>query len=307
MTIPFQQPVYRFFFLLSLVAASLFSTSCKKDAPEIKDYSGIDDDIIKKYLAANNITTAVKQPSGFYFLPIYKNPNGATVAVGSYASVLYTGHLLDASNTVFDASSQHNNTPVTFVVGANQLIPGFEAGIALMNIGDKAELLIPSALAFGPASSGSVPANTVVRFEVEVVDYKAVDDAIITKYLADKNITTAQKQPSGVYFLPVTTDPAAARPAAGSTVSVLYTGRLLDAAGTIFDSSSKQGNAPLKFVIGSNQVIPGFEEGVKLMHKGDKAEVLIPSGQAYGPRGAGSGAIAANTVLRFELELTDIK
>jgi peptidylprolyl isomerase len=227
--------------------------------------------------------------------------------VGSYASVLYTGRLLDAAGTVFDASSRHNNLPVTFVVGANQLIPGFEAGIALMNIGDKAELLIPSALAYGPASNGTIPANAVLRFEVEVVDYKAVDEAIITKYLADKSITTAQKQLSGVYFLPVTTDPAGVRPAAGTTVSVLYTGRLLDAAGTIFDASSRQGNTPLKFVIGGNQVIPGFEEGVKLMHKGDKAEVLIPSAQAYGPRGAGNGAIAPNTVLRFELELVDVK
>ncbi|HEX8328381.1 MAG TPA: FKBP-type peptidyl-prolyl cis-trans isomerase [Hymenobacter sp.] len=306
MTIPVYRVAFRFFYLVALVAASLFTTSCRKDDPEIKDYSGIDDEIIKKYLADNNITTAVKQPSGFYFQPISKNPNGAKVTVGSYASVLYTGRLLDASGTVFDASAKYNNVPVTFVVGANQLIPGFEAGIALMNIGDKAELIIPSALAYGSRGATGIPANAVIRFEVEVVDFKAVDDALITKYLTDKNITTAQKQPSGVYLLPVTTNPAAALPAAGTTVSVLYTGRLLDAAGTIFDSSAKQGNTPLKFVIGRNQVIPGFEEGIKLMRKGEKAEVLIPSGQAYGPRGVGT-SIAPNTVLRFEVELVDIQ
>jgi len=306
MKTPFYRVALRFLLLVSLTATGLAATSCKKEAPEVKDYSGIDDDIIKKYLADNNITTAVKQANGVYFRPISKSPNGAKVAAGAFVSVLYTGRLLDAAGTVFDASSKNNNVPLTFILGSNQLIPGFESGIALMNYGDKAELFIPSALAYGPNSQGSIPANAVLRFEVEVVDYKAVDDALITKYLTDKNITTAQKQASGLYFLPITTVPAGAKPVAGSTVSVLYTGRFLDAAGTIFDASSRQNNVPFTFVLGGNQVIKGFEEGILLMRKGEKAEVIIPSGLAYGGRGSGN-VIKANTVIRFELELVEVK
>jgi FKBP-type peptidyl-prolyl cis-trans isomerase len=100
-------------------------------------------------------------------------PAAARVTAGSYVSVLYTAHLLDAAGTVFDASSRHNNVPVTFVVGARQLIPSFEGGIALMHKGDKAELLIPSGLAYGPQDSSTrIAPNTVLRFEVEVTDVR---------------------------------------------------------------------------------------------------------------------------------------
>lgn len=304
MNILFPRVAARLLLLVSIITAGLASSSCKKD--DEKDYTAIDEAVITKYLADNNITTAVKQPNGLYVVPLFKNPNGAKITAGTYVSVLYTGRLLDAAGTVFDASSRRNNVPLTFMVGGNQLIQGFESGIATLNIGDKAELLIPSRLGYGSAGSGGVPKNTVTRFEVEVVDYKPIDDALIVKYLADKNITTAVKQPSGLYFRPITTNPAGARPVAGSTVSVLYTGRLLDAAGTIFDASANQNNVPFNVVLGANQVIKGFEEGISLLRKGEKAEVYIPSGLAYGPRGAGT-VITSNAVIRFEIEIVDVK
>ncbi|WP_177204574.1 FKBP-type peptidyl-prolyl cis-trans isomerase [Hymenobacter arizonensis] len=293
----------RLLLLTFLVASGLFTTACQKDAPEPKDYSGIDDEIITKYLAEKNITTAQKQPSGFYFIPVTSNPNGVKVTPGSTVSVLYTGRLLDASGTVFATSSQ-NNTPSSFIVGARQVIPGFEAGVALMKIGDKAEFIIPSALAYGPASQGGVPANSVVRFEVEVVDQKLYDDSLIVQHLVNKNITNAQRQPSGLHFVPVTTNPNAVPATAGKTVSVLYTGQLLD--GTVFDATSRRGNVPLEFIVGRAQVIAGFDEGIALMKKGEKATLFIPSALAYGTQGAGA-TIQPNTVLRFDVELVDVK
>ena len=297
----------RLFFLAWLVAAGLLTTACKKE-DEAKDYSGIDNDLITKYLADTQITTAQKQPSGLYFLPVRTNPNAPKVALGSAVAVLYTGHLLDAAGTVFDASSRHNNAPFDFVVGAGEVIPGFEEGVSLMHVGDKAELVIPSGLAYGPKGSktGSVAPNTVVRFEVEVLNYDAIDDALIQKYLTDKSITTAQKLATGVYVVPVAANTAGVRPTTGSTASVLYTGHLLDAAGTVFDASSLNGNVPLKFVLGSMRVIPGFEAGVATMRKGEKAELIIPSNQAYGARSI-SPKVPAHAVLRFEVELTDVQ
>ncbi|WP_426059275.1 FKBP-type peptidyl-prolyl cis-trans isomerase [Hymenobacter sp. B1770] len=295
----------RLFLLTFIVASSLFTTACQKDAPELKDYSGIDNDIITKYLADNNITTAQKQPSGLYFIPITTNPTGVKIAAGSIVSVLYTGRLLDAAGTVFDATSSRNNTPLTFVVGGGQLIPGFEAGVALMHIGDKAELLIPSALAYGPSSKGAVPANAVLRFEVEVVDFTVVDEALIAKYLADNNITNAVRQPSGLYYAPLTTNPSGILATAGKTASVLYTGKLLN--GTVFDATSQRNNTPFNFVLGSGQVIRGWDEGIALMRTGEKGILLIPSALGYGPRGAGNGAIPSNAVLRFDVELVDVK
>jgi peptidylprolyl isomerase len=296
--------------LALLVTTGLFITACRKDDfPEVKDYSGIDDGIITKYLADNNITTAQKQPSGLYFLPISTNPNGVKVTVGSTALVLYTGRLLDAAGTVFGATT--NNTPISFVVGAGQLIPGFEAGIALMHVGDKAELLIPSALAYGPAGNRSIPPNAVLRFEVEVIDQKVYEDNLIAKYLADKKITTAQRLPSGLYYVPLIQEPNAVQATAGKTVSVLYTGQLLKldngqlVDGAVFDASSQRGNAPLDFVLGRGQVIAGWDEGIALMRKGEKGILLIPSALGYG--GRANGPIPANSVLRFEVELVDVK
>lgn len=307
MKFPYSAVLTRLFLLTVLIVAGLSTTSCKKDDPEVKDYSSIDQEIITQYLASHNITTAQKQPSGLHFLPILTNPNAVRVAAGTTVSVLYTGHLLDATGTVFDASSLHNNVPLTFVVGSGRVLPGFEEGIGLMHIGDKAELLMPSALAYGPSDAGStIPPNSTLRFEVEIVDYAVVDDNLITNYLSSHSITTAQKQLSGLYFLPVTTNPNAVWVTTGASVSVLYTGHLLDAACTVFDASSLHNNTPLVFTMGRGQLISGFEEGIGLMHKGDRAELLLPSAAAYGPRGA-LPSIAPNTVLRFEVEVVDVQ
>ncbi|MGI4870271.1 MAG: FKBP-type peptidyl-prolyl cis-trans isomerase [Janthinobacterium lividum] len=115
---------------------------------------------------------------------------------------------------------------------------------------------------------------------------------------------TAQKQSSGLYYVPVTTNASGTPAVAGKTVSVLYTGTLLD--GTVFDASSKNGNKPFDFVLGAGQVIKGWDQGIALMHKGEKAVLLIPSALGYGASGAGS-AIPPNTVIKFDVEVTDVK
>lgn len=66
----------------------------------------------------------------------------------------------------------------------------------------------------------------------------------------------------------------------GNRVKVHYTGRLKD--GSIFDSSENR--EPLEFVIGSGQVIPGFDQGVTGMKVGEKRTIEIPFAEAYGPR-----------------------
>lgn len=162
--------------LAFLSTASLFTASCTKDAPVAStpavDYTVVDENLIKKYLTDNAITNAERQPSGLYFVPVTTNPNAMRPLAGNTVSVLYTGYLLDANRTVFDASSRNGNKPLSFVLGRGQVIPGFDAGIALMHKGDKAQLIIPSALAYGErgAAGSSIPPNAVIRFEVELVD-----------------------------------------------------------------------------------------------------------------------------------------
>lgn len=296
--------------LLGLLTAGLLTTACKKDdTTATPDYRAADDATITKYLATNSITTAQKQTSGLYYVPLVTNASATKPVAGNTVSLLYTGKLLDG--TTFDASSLHNNVPVSFQLGAMplpQVIPGFDEGVSLMHLGDSAIFVIPSGLAYGPSGSGTtIPANAVVRFNVKLVDINFVltDDKLIRNYLALNAITTAQKQASGLYFVPGVIN-ATAAPTPGKTVSVLYTGKLLD--GTVFDASSQHNNVPLQFVVGATpkQVIPGFDEGISLMHKGDKATLLIPSNLAYGFVGAGT-SVPANSVLRFDVEVTNVQ
>ncbi len=86
--------------------------------------------------------------------------------------------------------------------------------------------------------------------------------------------------------------------ASGDAVAVHYTGILAD--GTVFDSSSRQGQ-PFPFVVGTGYVIPGWDQGLLGMKEGGKRLLVIPSDMAYGPSGRGS--IPPNATLVFEVEL----
>ncbi len=124
-----------------------------------------DDKIIKDYLAKNNIT-ATKTVDGLYYV-ITSPTSGVQAKAGSVASVCYTGKLMD--ETEFDKNT-NKNSPFSFVVGAGSVIAGWDEGIALMKKGEKARLFIPSVLGYGSTAQGSIPANSVLQFDVELVD-----------------------------------------------------------------------------------------------------------------------------------------
>jgi len=304
----FPTAIFRLLILALLAGGGLLTTACNK-VEEVPDYSAADAATIQKYLTDNAITNAQKQPSGLYFIPVTTNATAPLATANQVLSILYTGKLLNGS--VFSSSAQNDDTPLSFRYGVDRLISGLEEGLSLMHKGDKAILLIPSGLAYGPNASTTIPANSVIRFEVELVDinssFAVPDDNLIKRYLTKNNITTAQKQPSGLYFVPTTTNAAGTPVAAGKTISVLYTGKLLN--GTVFDATSQRGNTPYSFVIGpGSQNITGFDEGISLMRKGEKATLLLPSGLAYGARGSNSSnLIGPNTVLVFDVEVTDVK
>ncbi len=129
------------------------------------------------------------------------------------------------------------------------------------------------------------------------------DEVTLQDYLKKNNLTPTGKTPGGVYYI-ITQPGTGAKPKAGQQVSLQYKGMLLS--GKEFDSSAKHGGQPFSYVTGRGQVIPGWDEGVAILSKGAKATLLIPSSLAYGERGAGAD-IPANSPLRFDVELVDVK
>ncbi len=105
---------------------------------------------------------------------------GATAAPGDTVSVLYVGYLGQIStSTIFDSSAAHGNQPLSFTLGAQGLIPGFQIGINGMKVGGERLIAIPPSLGYGSQdvkdSTGKViiPANSTLIFDVELVNVKA--------------------------------------------------------------------------------------------------------------------------------------
>lgn len=139
-----------------------------------------------------------------------------------------------------------------------------------------------------------------------------LEPGILEKAVKDYNFEN--KLVNGVYFKKTLANKENQTPKEGDNVKVNYIGKFVD--GKLFDTSvesaAKEANKyqqgrpyePLEFTIGKHMMISGFEEAVKMMNKGEKAIVLIPSKLAYGAQGRGE--ISPSTPLIFELELVDI-
>ncbi|TMM31011.1 peptidylprolyl isomerase [Polaribacter aestuariivivens] len=101
---------------------------------------------------------------------ILQKGTGKKATKGAGVSVHYKGQLLDG--TVFD-SSYKRKQPIDFNVGVGQVISGWDEGIQLLQVGDKARFVIPSHLAYGSAGAGGViPPNATLIFDVELMDVK---------------------------------------------------------------------------------------------------------------------------------------
>lgn len=126
-----------------------------------------DKKIINDYLAEKNIK-ADSTASGLRYV-ITQPGSGDNARAGQTVKVHYTGMLLNGSK--FD-SSVDRGQPFEFPLGARRVIKGWDEGIALLNKGAKATLYIPSSLAYGANAQGrDIPANSILVFEVELIDF----------------------------------------------------------------------------------------------------------------------------------------
>lgn len=93
---------------------------------------------------------------------------GAVAAAGNYVTVNYTGTLDDG--TVFDSSLKPGRTPFSFILGAGQVIKGWDEGVLGMKVGGTRELTIPPSLGYGSSGAGTViPPNATLHFTVTLL------------------------------------------------------------------------------------------------------------------------------------------
>lgn len=101
--------------------------------------------------------------------------SGKEAKPGDTVEVHYTGTLVDG--TKFD-SSKDRGQPFSFTIGSGQVIKGWDIGVAGMKEGGSRKLVIPPSLAYGNRTKGTIPANSTLNFEIELVKVKtATDDA----------------------------------------------------------------------------------------------------------------------------------
>jgi peptidylprolyl isomerase len=139
----------------------------------------------------------------------------------------------------------------------------------------------------------------MVKAATEKIERELAEKLRLDTELVEQKWPNAQKKESGLRFI-VKNEGRGEKPARETKVKVHYTVSFLD--GRKLESSADKGQ-PLEFAVGMRQMIPGFDEAVLDMKKGEKRLLILPPHLAYGKQGRGS--IPPNSFLIFEVELLD--
>lgn len=213
-------------------------------------------------------------------------------------------------------------------------------GLLMMHIGDKATFAIEADTLAKFLQANQMPpfykpgTGMKIYYEIELQDIVTKDEIMaeqnnfmqemqerqqkepeeIAAYVSEHNINVKPND-NGLYVI-VKKKGNGAKVAAGRTVAMNYTGRLLD--GTMFDSSvesdAKAGNIyqdgrqyePLTYTVGQMSLIRGWEQGVMGQPAGTELQLIIPSALGYGPQGAGN-QIPPYSALVFDIEIVSVK
>lgn len=213
-------------------------------------------------------------------------------------------------------------------------------GLQMMHVGDKAVFAIPADSLAQFIGDHRMPpnykrgVNQMFYYEIALADIVSVEDlqreqtnleeetakmkeeepALLAQYIQDNNITV-KPTASGLYIV-VKKKGNGPKVSKGKTVSIDYTGRLLD--GTIFDSSREADareagkyNAnrpyePLTYQVGAFPLIPGWDEGVDGQPEGTELTLIMPSKLGYGERGAGNDILPYSPLV-FDLTIVSVK
>lgn len=147
---------------VALLFAVIGSSCSKIESYDMEKQMAIDEKVIKDFIAEKNLTGVQRTENGVYY--IIEEPGSGEVQYTRSTTIKakYEGRFLNGK--VFDSSTEG----ISFPLG--NVIPGWQIGIQLIQKGGKIRLLIPSPFAYQNRGQGSIPANAVLDFDVELLN-----------------------------------------------------------------------------------------------------------------------------------------
>jgi FKBP-type peptidyl-prolyl cis-trans isomerase len=266
-----------------------------------------------------NAQTWIKTDGGTAFKFISKNEKGTKVIPKMILLADLYGTAKKASNPLEDTvifNSVSSDKP--FYIPTEQ--PGLQNIFYKLHAGDSIEIKIIADTFYNKTFSSPVPdyvaKGSIVNLFFHVqealtqteIEQKSREqntplikaDSLRLKKYCD-NLKGVKKLQNGLRYKILKPNPTGILTKNGSMVSVKYKGWLIE--GDVFDENIK--GEPFKFVVGMNQVIKGWDEGLRLMKTGETCRLIIPWYLAYGTHG--NGPIPPFTSIIFDVELIDIK
>ncbi len=259
-----------------------------------------------------NLQGVTPDPSGVYIIPLEPG-NGRCPVKGEKVELDFSATLL---NGQFVGSTFDRPDKFSFVLGEGFAIQGWEEIVPKMHVGDRVKAVIPFDLAYGEYSVGSIPPYSNLLYDIKLLKItpeeelraeeekalaalKAESEKAFADYITANGIV--DHTPSGLYYSKSLVTSGAA-PQEGQKAVITYVASFLD--GTPLGSSDEL-DGDFEVLYGSGSVLKGLEEGIGLMHVGEKARFVLPYTLAYGEQPYKN--IPGCTNLVFDVELVEIK
>ncbi len=234
---------------------------------------------IQAYIAAQGLNPQ-RTEEGLYYQILEANPEGRAVdSIFNWAYIKYTTRILPSGTVLNDFFASEGDTLFELPVGGGTEIFGIEETLRRMREGEKAIALMDYRFAYGTFGSALLPPYAAIAAEIELVNVKS-EDKLINEFIAAEGLTVTQLTPTNVRFVRLE-EPDFDAKAVDSTsiVTVKFIGRRLNK--SQFDSQ-----ASYRTDLPNDDRISGFKAGLRLMKKGEKALIIMPSREAYGARGS---------------------
>ena len=265
---------------------------------------------LAKYITENNISVNPLE-SGIYIIPLERG-KGRCPVKGEKVELDFSASLLNGQQvgSTFDGTEKFS-----FVLGEGYTIQGWEEIVPRMHLGDRVKAIIPFDMAYGEHAVGSIPAYSNLVYDIKLLKItsaaelqkeaeesmkalKVASEKAFADYLKTNNIT--HHTASGLYYAK-SLETNGETPSIGQTAQIKFVASYLD--GTLLGNSDQLGDHyDVRYGLG--QVLKGLEEGIGLMHVGEKARFVLPYSLAYGANPYGN--IPAYSNLIFDVELLNL-